>query len=96
MRNGLIILFSAVTLGGWLPSLWAQPAAPDPQAVVAQQQKSLQYLRIEYERCRTDVVDIWTRNDTAEKRARELEEELRKAQEELTTLRSKNRENAQN
>jgi len=81
---GLALAF-AVT-----PPLWAQqPAPPTPQQLAAQEKKAYQYLRIEYERCRNDVSDIWVKGDAMEQRAKDLEEEVRKLTDELTELRGK-------
>jgi hypothetical protein len=72
---------------GWLFSIpaWAQQAPPDPQ----RRQKEMQYTQIEYQRCRSDLFEIWEKGDVAEKRAKDLEEEVRKLTEELATLRGK-------
>jgi septal ring factor EnvC (AmiA/AmiB activator) len=86
-----------VPLGGSLVCAalsWAQPATSpvppeQPPQQVLQQQKLQQYLRIEYERCRQDLAEIWVKGDAVEQRAKELEEELRKVTDELMVLKEK-------
>jgi septal ring factor EnvC (AmiA/AmiB activator) len=73
--------------------VWAQQPAPTPvppsQLQAQQQQKSNQYLRIEYERCRSDIAEIWARSDAAEQRVRDLEADVAKLTEELTAVKGK-------
>ena len=76
---------------GWtftLPAWAQQPPVPqsDPQV---RQQKSIYYTQIEYQRCRSDVVELLEKSDGTEKRVKDLEEEVRKLTDELMTVRAK-------
>jgi hypothetical protein len=71
----------------WLALAQPAPEAPSPQ--LTQQQKSAYYTQIEYQRCRGDVIELLSKTEGIEKRARELEAEVAKLTEELATLRGK-------
>ena len=82
------IIGIAVLFGSLAGRVMAQQptAVPDPQMQAQQQQKSMQYLRIEYERCRQDLTEIWVKGDLAEQRVKGLEAEVQKLTNELATL----------
>jgi hypothetical protein len=69
--------------------VWAQQAPPETGKQLATALKAQQYTQIEYQRCRSDLLDLWLKGDAAEQRAKDLEEEVRKLTEELATLRGK-------
>lgn len=77
------VLVTWVALG----SLGAQPVKPDPKAEQDRQQKAAYYTQIEYQRCRSDVLELLAKGDAAEQRVKELEEDVRKLTDELTALR---------
>jgi predicted nucleic acid-binding Zn-ribbon protein len=90
MRRPWFVLGFLVTwtLSG---SLWAQDSVSDG-ARQAQQQKAAYYTQVEYQRCRSDIVELLVKAEPLEKRIKELEDEVRKLTEELTTLRSASHE----
>jgi hypothetical protein len=83
---------------GLLVSLpvWAQQAPPETGKQLATALKAQQYTQIEYQRCRSDLLELWVKGDAAEQRAKELEDEVRKLTEELTTLKGKPSEKPSN
>jgi hypothetical protein len=81
---GIVLLLCTLP---WLAVSQPAPEAPSPQ--LTQQQKSSYYTQIEYQRCRQDVIELLTKTDAIEKRARELEADVAKMTEELATLRGK-------
>ena len=75
-----------------LASSWAlgQQASPSPTVeYTPAMQKSNQYLQIEYQRCRQDLIEIWQKVDAAEKRAAELTDQVQKLTEALQAVKEK-------
>ena len=92
MRRGRWWSLGVVLLGLGTVPVWGQQAPPAPQAPSERRQKDLQYTQMEYQRCRADLLELWVKGEVFEQRAKELDEALRKATEELTTLRAHSRE----
>jgi dynactin complex subunit len=82
------LVWACVLTLPFVVSLWAQDVPSAPPDRQAQQQKSAYYTQIEYQRCRSDIVELLVKAEPLEKRIKELEDEVRKLTEDLTTLRS--------
>ena len=85
---GVVMMLGSLA-GGVMAQQPVLPAVPDPQMQAQQQQKSIQYSRIEYERCRQDLTEIWAKGEVAEQRAKALEADLQKLTAELGTLKAR-------
>src|SRR5262245_8376913 len=71
------------------PGVQAQQTPPEPQSQVQlRQDKSAYYTQIEYQRCRSDIVELLAKAEPLEKRIRELEDENRKMREELDAVKT--------
>ena len=86
MRRPWFVVGVLVTWGAF-GSLGAQPVKPDSKAEQDRQQKSAYYTQIEYQRCRSDVLELLAKGDATEQRVVELEAEVRKLTDELTQAR---------
>ena len=69
-------------------SLWAQDVPSVPPERQLRQEKTAYYAQIEYQRCRSDIVELLVKAEPLEKRIKELEETVRTLTEELSALRS--------
>ena len=72
--------------------LWAQDVPSVPLERQLRQEKTAYYAQIEYQRCRSDIVELLVKAEPLEKRIKELEDEVRKLTEDLTALRSASHE----
>ena len=70
-------------------SAWAQPVTADPQALLLQQQKAAYYTQVEYQRCRSDAVELLVKAEGLEHRVKGLEADVQKLTSELDTLRAR-------
>jgi len=71
------------------PGVQAQQVPSDPQAQAQlRQDKSAYYTQIEYQRCRSDIIELLAKAEPLEKRIRELEDENRKMREELDAVKN--------
>ena len=79
----------ALVWGLSLLPVQAQQAIPESQLDrQLRQDKSAYYTQIEYQRCRSDIVELLAKAEPLEKRIKELEEQLTKFREERDALKA--------
>ena len=79
----------ALVWGLSLLPVQAQQTVPESQLDrQLRQDKSAYYTQIEYQRCRSDIVELLAKAEPLEKRIRELEEQLTKLREERDALKA--------
>ena len=71
------------------PGVRAQQALPEsPLERQLRQDKSAYYTQIEYQRCRSDIIELLAKAEPLEKRLKEVEDENRKLREELDAVKA--------
>jgi phosphohistidine phosphatase SixA len=88
MKRGWFIL-GALLVWMCTPPLRAQQTPEGLQAQLLQQQKAAYYAQVEYQRCRSDVIELLAKSEPIEQRAKALEAEVQKLTEELTAVKGK-------
>jgi uncharacterized small protein (DUF1192 family) len=86
MRRPWFVLGLLLTWTLVLP-LRAQQVPPDGQKQ-AQQQKSAYYTQIEYQRCRSDIIELLVKAEPLEQRIKDLEAEVQRLTDDLKAART--------
>jgi len=72
----------------------AQMPPPTPEAQLDRAKKDVQYGRLEYERCKSDLLNTWVQGEAAEAKVKALEDQLKQVTDELMATRNKLSEQA--